>query len=250
MEDRGVGAGSSRAGGGSEARRVGVAAIANPRAIGTGVNARAGAAACAVTRADGGDPACARAGAAIGGGSGHPASRGLSISEAESSATGPPARVAGSGAAARVSAAWDCVVPALAASGRSVGRLAARSGLTSAPCGLAGTEGTRSAMLMRDVAAPRDHGGACVARTSPKIRVAWRSAEQMNAKPIPLSGRRLSPRLRLKGEYRRDRRNHPPRDSASCRGSLNVENQTWTGAVTDRLAESSGPPQASGSPRS
>jgi len=105
-------------------------------------------------------------------------------------------------------------------------------------------------MLMRDVAAPRDHGGACVARTSPKIRAAWRSTEQMNAKPIQLSGRRLSPWLRLKGEYRRDWRDHPPRDSASCRGSLNVENQTWTGAVTDRLAESSGPPQASGSPRS
>jgi hypothetical protein len=42
----------------------------------------------------------------------------------------------------------------------------------------------------------------------------------MKAKPTPSSGRRLSPRLRLKGEYRRDRRNHPPRDSASCPGSL------------------------------
>ena len=214
MEDRGVGAGSSRAGCGSAARREGVAAIAKPRVIGTGVNACAGATACAVTRADGGGTAD------TGGGSGHPASKGLSISEAESSATGPPARVAGSGAAARASAAWGGVVPALAASGTRVGRLGARSGLTSAPCGLAGTEGTRSAMLMRDVAAPGDHGGACVARTSPKIRAPWRSTEQMNAKPIPLSGRRLSPWLRLKGEYRRDRRDHPPRDSAMCHGSL------------------------------
>ena len=249
MEDRGVGAGSSRAGCGSAARREGVAAIANPRVIGTGVNACAGATACAVTRADGGGTACAAAGADIGGGSGHPASRGLSISEAESSATGPPARVAGSGAAARVSAAWDGV-RVLASSGTSVRRLVPRSGLTSAPCGLAGTEGTRSAILMRDVAAPSDHGGACVARTRPKIRAPWRSTEQMNAKPIPLSGRRRSPWLRLKGEYRRDRRDHPPRDSATCRGALNVENPTWTGAVTDRLAESSGPPQASGPPRS
>jgi len=249
MEGKGVGAGSSRAGCGSAAGREGVTPFAKSRVIGTGVNARAGAAACAVIRADDGGPACAGEGADIGGGSGHPASRGLSISEAESSATGPPARVAGSGAAARVSTAWDGIL-ALDASATSAGRLAAWSGLTSAPCGLAGTEGTRSAMLMRDVAAPRDHGGACVARTSPKIRAAWRSTEQMNAKPIQLSGSRLSPWLRLRGEYRRDRRNHPPRDSASCRGSLNVENQTWTGAVTDRLAESSGPPQASGPRRS
>jgi hypothetical protein len=42
----------------------------------------------------------------------------------------------------------------------------------------------------------------------------------MKAKPTPSSGRRLSPRLRLKGEYRRERRDHPPRDSASCPGSL------------------------------
>ena len=39
-------------------------------------------------------------------------------------------------------------------------RLASRSGLTSAPCGLAGTEGTRSATLTRDVSAPGDHDGA------------------------------------------------------------------------------------------
>jgi hypothetical protein len=195
--DRGVGAASSSAGRGSAARLESAAAIVEPGIIGTGVSARAGAAACAGTGADSGGGACAVTGADIGGGSGHPASGGMSILEGESSATGPsPAGVAGSGAAVRASAAWDGILglaacgasvgairmlatAALAGSGcrdageggvpvRSVGmggrdgveRLAGRSRLTSGSCGLTGAEGTRSTMLTRDVSAPRDHGGA------------------------------------------------------------------------------------------
>jgi hypothetical protein len=132
----------------------------------------------------------------MGGGSGHPASRGMSISEGESSATGSlPGGLAGSGAAARASAAWDGVP--LAVCGASVGairmlaaaaltgsafrdagvvgvpvrivgvgggdgveRLAGRSRLTSGSCGLTGAEGTRSTLLTRNVSAPGDHGGA------------------------------------------------------------------------------------------
>jgi len=78
--------------------------------------------------------------------------------------------------------------------------LAPMPGSTSVRSGLAGTEATRSPKLTSDVAAFGGHGGAAVARTSPRIRAAWRSREPMKARPIPSSGRRLSPWLRSKGE--------------------------------------------------
>ena len=61
----------------------------------------------------------------------------------------------------RGTAAVGVPVRIVAAGGRDgVERREGWSGLPSAPCGLAGTEGTRSATLRRDVSAPGDHGGA------------------------------------------------------------------------------------------
>jgi hypothetical protein len=65
------------------------------------------------------------------------------------------------GSACRDAGAVGVPVRIVWAGGRDgVERLAGRSGLTSGSCGLAGAEATRSAMLTKDVSAPRDHGGA------------------------------------------------------------------------------------------
>ena len=284
--DRGAGTASS----GGRASATGLesaSASGEPGIVGTGISACAGAAAWAVTGTDGEGAAGAVVGADSGG-SGDPASRGLSILEGDSSATGPsPVGIAGSGAAVWVSAFSDALLPArgatvgvirmlapatlvrsacrdtgevgvsvriVGAGGRDVvERLAGRSGLTAEPCASAGTGGTRSAMLTRDVSAPRAHGGAGVAQTSPKIRAAWRRKEQMKARPIPSSGRRLTPWLRLKGEYRRDRRNHPARGSASCPGSLmSTITRGRTSLLADRPARQAlyGPQDLHGAQRS
>lgn len=286
-----AGRGADTASSGGRASASGLesaSAIGEPGIIGTGISAGTGAAAWAVTGADGEGAARSVVGADSGG-SGDPASKGLSILEGDSSATGPsPVGVAGSGAAVWVSAFSDALLPArgativgairmlapatLARSGcrdtgevgvsvRIVGaggrdvveRLAGRSGLTAEPCASAGTGGARSAMLTRDVSSPRDHGGAGVAQTSPKIRAAWRRKEQMKARPIPSSGRRLTPWHRLKGEYRRGRRNHPARGSASCPGSLmSTITRGRTSLLADRPARQAlhGPQDLHGAERS
>ena len=75
-------------------------------------------------------------------------------------------------------------------------------------------------MLTSDMSAPTDQVGAWVTRTTQTMRAACRSTERMKANAIASSGRRLSPGLRSNGEYRRDRRNHPPRGSAGSSGLL------------------------------
>lgn len=99
-------------------------------------------------------------------------------------------------------------------------------------------------MLTSDMSAPADQVGPSVTRTTQTMRAACRSTERMKATAIASSGRRLSPGLRLKGEYRRDRRNHPPRGSTGSFGFLMLTCEVEAPA-TGRLAGSSGLPQAS-----
>ena len=71
------------------------------------------------------------------------------------------AAAAPNGSACRDAGEVGVPVRIVGAGGRDgVERLAGRSGLTSASFGPTAAEGTSSAMLTRDVSAPRDHGGA------------------------------------------------------------------------------------------
>jgi len=115
--------------------------------------------------------------------------------------------------------------------GADVASSAGRSDPTSAARVRAGTEATRSARLTSEVSTSGDHRGPCVARTSPKAMTVWNSTEQITATPITSSGRRLSPWLRLLGEYRRGRRRHPPPDSARCSGVV-MGRTAWSSAAT------------------